>query len=125
MIRCVGLVLSVLASCGHAGTYGAAAGGLGVAVAATSLYRGATGDCWAACSPGYVCDRARGICVAGECLSAGCAPGSRCVVEPDGRFDCVADPSVIPIGGAAGRRPAVSGSDAGAPVTVAPDAGED
>jgi len=125
VLRFVALVLTVLASCGHAGGYGAGAAGLGVAVAATGLYRGVTGDCWAACSAGYVCDRARGVCVAGECLSAGCVPGSRCVIEPDGHFDCVADPSVIPIGGSAARRPAAFAIDAGAAITETPDGGED
>jgi hypothetical protein len=121
VIRFLGLVLSALASCGPSGGYGTAAAGVGVAVAATGLYRGVTGDCWAACSAGYVCDRARGVCVAGECLSVGCAPGSRCAIEPDGHFDCVADLTVIPLS----RRSAVNIYEAGAPPTGAPDAGED
>jgi hypothetical protein len=93
-----------------------------VAVLATGLYRGVTGDCWAACSAGYVCDRARGVCVAGECLSTGCAPGSRCAIESDGHFECVADLTVIPLNSALASAVQVSRADAGTSTMGASDA---
>jgi hypothetical protein len=36
-------------------------------VAAVAANRALTGECWAACTPGYVCDHESGLCVEGEC----------------------------------------------------------
>jgi hypothetical protein len=40
-----------------------AAIGTGIAVGAAAVNRAVTGECWASCRPGTVCDRATGLCV--------------------------------------------------------------
>lgn len=48
-----------------------AAIGAGVAVAAAGINRAVNNECWAACRPGLVCNRASGLCV-----EEGTAPGT-------------------------------------------------
>jgi len=108
-------VCLALCGCGHNSTYGAAAGGLGATVAATAIYRGISGDCWARCRPGYICNRERGVCEPGECMPA-CAPGYFCFREPDETLDCVADPTSL-------RLSRGSSTNAVAPTVGADDAG--
>jgi hypothetical protein len=44
-------------------------------VAAAGVNRAVTGQCWAACRPGLVCDRASGLCVEPGAVSR--APGAK------------------------------------------------
>jgi hypothetical protein len=71
--------------------YGAAAVGAAVTVATVGLMRAATGECWARCSQGMVCDHESGLCVEGECYPA-CGWGQHCVRLSTG-LDCVPDPN--------------------------------
>ncbi len=48
-------------------------------LAATGINRAITKECWAACSPGYVCDHESGLCVPGEC-SPSCADTQVCTL---------------------------------------------
>jgi hypothetical protein len=116
--RAIALLWASLALCGCArnSTYNYAGAGLGATVAATAIYRGISGDCWARCTPGYICNRERGTCEPGECMPA-CAPGYFCLREPDETLDCVADSTFprLSRGGA--------GPNAGAPVAGTVDAG--
>lgn len=98
--------------------YARAAVALGTTVLATGTYRAITGECWAQCRPGYVCDRERGLCIRAEC-APGCPVGTHCVREVDGRFACVDDVGSFQLGPRADPPPPAV--DAGAPVT--PDAG--
>ena len=50
-----------------------------VTVAAVGVNRALTRECWAACSPGYVCDQKRGLCVPGECTPA-CVEPNQCTL---------------------------------------------
>ncbi len=81
-------------SCGPStgNNYGAAAAGAAVAVATVGVLRAATGECWARCSKGYVCDRESGLCVEGECYP-GCGWGQHCE-RLSGGLMCVLDPNV-------------------------------
>jgi hypothetical protein len=99
----------------HTNDYGAAAAGLGVAVATTAVYRAATGDCWARCPAGHICDRASGLCVAAEC-APGCPVGQHCVREVDGSTRCVDSAGTFTFGASApdGGLAAASGGEAGA-----------
>ena len=54
-------------------SYGNALVGAALAVGAAGVNRAATGECWAACRPGTVCDKASGLCVE---PSARASPGS-------------------------------------------------
>jgi hypothetical protein len=106
------------AACGSGrGDYTAAAVGLGAAVVYTAVHRGVTGDCWARCGYGMLCDRRTGLCVEGEC-APGCPVGRKCVRELDGRSQCVDEAlakSFGARGGADGGSPAASSeTDAGA-----------
>src|SRR5690606_2755125 len=55
-----------------------AAAGAAAMVTATGLNRAMTGECWAACTPGYVCEHDTGLCVPGEC-SPSCKEEQLCV----------------------------------------------
>lgn len=48
-------------------------------VAAVGINRALTRECWAACSPGYVCDQESGLCRAGECTPA-CVEPNQCTL---------------------------------------------
>jgi hypothetical protein len=59
-------LLAALAACQTSSRYGAPANvavGTGLAVAAAAVNRTATHECWAACRPGTICDKATGLCV--------------------------------------------------------------
>ena len=59
------LALAPLACGGSSGstTVTSAAIGTGLAVAAAGINRAVNHECWAACRPGLVCNRANGLCV--------------------------------------------------------------
>jgi hypothetical protein len=61
----VAFVLVVLAACGGqpVSKIAGAAIGTGLAVGAAGVNRAATGECWASCRPGMICDKASGLCV--------------------------------------------------------------
>jgi hypothetical protein len=63
---------------------GHAALGTGVMVGAVAVNRVVTGDCWAHCSLGYVCNHESGLCEQGECYPA-CASGYHCAATSMGR----------------------------------------
>lgn len=68
---------------------GHAALGTGVMVGAVGVNRAATGDCWAHCSPGYVCNQESGLCEKGECYPA-CDAGYHCAATSMGQR-CLSD----------------------------------
>lgn len=88
------LVLAPLgvSSCGSTNqqNYVHAAVGAGAAIAAVGINRAITKDCWARCSPGYLCNEERGLCELGECLP-GCAVGFHCVRDIKLGTYCVRD----------------------------------
>jgi hypothetical protein len=114
-----------LASCGssHTNDYGAAAAGLGLAVAGAAVYRAATGNCWASCPSGHVCDRESGLCVALEC-APGCPVGQECVRDLDGKTRCAPSAGAVTLGAAAASDAGAVGSDAGVG-TSDPSAGDE
>jgi hypothetical protein len=57
-----------------------------VMVTATGVNRALTGECWAACTPGYVCDHESGLCVPGECSPV--CPETQTCVRIDGALMC-------------------------------------
>ena len=86
-----------LAACSDSNknTYAQALTGTGLMVTAVGVHRAVTGDCWAHCSPGYLCNEESGLCERGECVPA-CELGQHCVHEVSGRIRCIpdADPAV-------------------------------
>jgi hypothetical protein len=130
------LVAGGLPACtSHGGDYTAAAAGLGAAVVYAAAHRAVTGDCWARCGHGRVCDRRTGLCVDGEC-APGCPVGRQCVRELDGRSHCVDEALARSFGRSApvdgGSPAALSGPGAGrggangdATQTVEQDGGSD
>ena len=56
-------------------------------VAAVGINRAITDECWAACTPGYVCDHESGLCVQGECLPR-CSEDQVCA-RVDEQLTCV------------------------------------
>lgn len=66
-----------------------AALGTGIMVGAVAVHRAATGDCWAHCSLGYLCNHESGLCEKGECRPA-CDAGYHCAVTSVGQ-SCVPD----------------------------------
>jgi len=89
--------------------YTAAAVAAGVTVLATGVNRAVTGNCWASCAPGYVCDRKSGICERAEC-APGCPVGRHCVRELDGSFHCAEDVGAVSFGAMARRRQSAAAS---------------
>lgn len=83
----------LVSACGSSSEYGEAAGGLGVAVAATAVNRGMTGQCWGVCSPGYACNRESGLCERGDC-DPPCAAGMSCALTPTGT-ECRTTPTPV------------------------------
>jgi len=86
-----GLALSfaatlVLPACGASNEVKAVTGAA-VLIAATGVNRELTGECWAACTPGYVCDHESGMCVEGECRPA--CPETQACVRMDAGLTCV------------------------------------
>ncbi len=131
------LALAVLAvlpavACKTSSPYGtpAAVGiGTGLAVAAAAANRAVTHECWAACRPGTVCDRATGLCVepghrSGAGGHAGGGAGGQSIkltseAYPPGHEYDVPAMSVADAGCAPGY-----GADAGAALTCEMDGGE-
>jgi hypothetical protein len=65
---CIALaaVVATLAACRTSSPYATPASvavGTGLAVAAAGVNRAITHECWAACRPGTICDKATGLCV--------------------------------------------------------------
>ncbi len=120
------VVLAGAVSC-HRSEHGAAAVGLGTAVLLTGVHRARTGDCWATCGAGTVCNRERGLCERGECVPA-CPVGRHCIRDLDGQLYCRAHPAVFSLGGgaatASGSSFSVGGAGAAAPVGVEAGVGE-
>lgn len=56
-------------------------------VAAVAVNRAVTNECWAACTPGYVCDHESGLCVQGECVPR-CSDEQVCA-RLDQKLTCV------------------------------------
>ncbi|MBN1609229.1 MAG: hypothetical protein JW940_21545 [Polyangiaceae bacterium] len=115
--RATAFFIWTVAACGsQRSNHAAAAVGLGAAVVYTAVHRAATGDCWARCGHGMLCDRRTGRCVEGEC-APGCPVGRHCVHELDGRSHCVDETLARSFG-----RPLTTAG--GSPATpLAPDAG--
>jgi len=95
--RAVLFALPVALGCGSANQdkYVQAAVGTGVAVATTGMYRAATKDCWAHCSPGYLCNQESGLCELGECLPA-CEVGMHCARDVGDVAYCTRDAGMPP-----------------------------
>jgi hypothetical protein len=76
------LLLPLAFGCGSSNhdKYVQAAVGAGLAVAVTGVHRAVTKDCWARCSPGYLCNQESGLCERGECLPA-CEVGMHCTLD--------------------------------------------
>lgn len=123
-------VLMLLTACGGS-TETQAVAATAVMVAATGVNRALTRECWAACTPGYVCDHESGLCVRGEC-SPECPETQTCALV-DGGLMCVdkgtawasnmQGRTVLPSGGAPTRAraaPAMSSSRAGGGPTTVP-----
>jgi len=70
--------------------YQAAGVGLAAVAVHSVAYRAVTGNCYAMCTPGNVCDRQTGFCVPSEC-SPSCPDGQRCVRGLDDRLHCEDD----------------------------------
>jgi hypothetical protein len=77
--------LVLLPTCGGS-TEAQAVAATAVMVAATGANRALTGECWAACTPGYVCDHESGLCVPGECSPT--CPETQTCVRVDGVLMC-------------------------------------
>jgi hypothetical protein len=88
-----GLVaLLALVACGDSNqnTYAQAISGTAIMVTAVGIHRAITDDCWARCSPGYLCNEKSGLCEPGECVPA-CEFGDHCVHQIGGGYRCVQD----------------------------------
>ena len=81
-----------LTSCGRTNqtNYSRAALATGVTIGWVGVYRAITKDCWARCSPGYLCNEENGLCELGECLP-GCEFGFHCVRDLKGNTYCARD----------------------------------
>src|SRR5688572_29280963 len=79
------MALVLLPACGGS-TEAQAVAATAVMVAATGANRALTGECWAACTPGYACDHESGLCVAGECSPA--CPDTQTCIQIDNGFRC-------------------------------------
>jgi hypothetical protein len=80
MSRASILLLSSLAGCSSSAT-GAAAGTVITSLAATAIYRSATGyRCWAACTNETTCNDRTGMCEPIAC-GGSCRPGEHCDLE--------------------------------------------
>jgi hypothetical protein len=86
-----------LTSCagGNQDKYAEAAIGTGIVLAATGVNRAVTKDCWARCSPGYLCNQQSGLCELGECYP-GCEAGDHCVRDVREVSYCAPDMTQAP-----------------------------
>ncbi|GEM_PF-2176769 len=105
----------------HAGESGAAVAALGTTILLTGVRRAATGDCWASCGAGTICNRERGLCEKGECVPA-CPVGSHCLRDLDGSLTCRDDPMAFTPGGEARVGPGSAATAAGAAGAAPSDA---
>ena len=78
-------------------TYAQAAAATSLQVVAVGIHRAVTNDCWARCSPGYLCNHETGLCERGECVPE-CEYGAHCARDVMGAYRCVrdSDPTVNP-----------------------------
>jgi hypothetical protein len=98
--------------------YAGAAIGAAVAVATVATMRAVTGECWARCDQGQVCDRESGLCVYGECYPA-CGWGQHCERFSGGLL-CVPDPNASLVTLPVQATPTPSAVPTTAPSTAAP-----
>ena len=95
-----------------------------VTVAATAVNRKITNECWAACTPGYVCEHESGLCVKGECQPH-CRDEQLCS-KVSGQLMCIdkgmvykaniqGKGSAIPVGGPPTPLPGDGGQHMGTP----------
>jgi hypothetical protein len=86
------VALFALAACSDTNkdNYTYALAGTAMMVTAVGLNRAVTDDCWARCSPGYLCNQESGLCEKGECMPA-CEIGQHCVHEQNGTIRCIPD----------------------------------
>lgn len=91
------MLLVLAGGCSEANrdAYAQAAVGTGAAVTMVGVNRAVTHDCWARCSPGYLCNEKTGLCDPGECLP-GCSVGMHCARDVRGVALCVRDPVGAP-----------------------------
>jgi hypothetical protein len=91
----VSLALGMSCSDANKNTYAQAAAGTGIMLGAVGLHRALTNDCWARCSPGYLCNQESGLCEPGDCAPA-CEFGAHCARDTNGAYRCFrdADPTV-------------------------------
>ena len=91
-LLCFAILIALSLGCSPRNTRNYQAGGAALGVAAVHAvgYRAITGNCYAICTPGNVCDRQTGFCVPSECSPA-CADGQRCQRDLDGRLYCEDD----------------------------------
>jgi hypothetical protein len=117
-------VLVTVAGCndGNTQAYKEAAVAAGLTVAAVGVYRAVTRDCWARCSPGYLCNEETGLCELGECLP-GCEYGTHCARDVRGDYRCVSDAGNHPVRSSVNSAPiTVPPADAGVATDAAPQA---
>lgn len=77
---------TLLPACGASNEVQAVTG-TAIMIAATGVNRKLTGECWAACTPGYVCDYDSGMCVEGECRPP--CPETQACVRMDAGLMCM------------------------------------
>jgi len=85
-------LLALGSRCSNANQHTAAQAGIATAIAVTTvgIHRALTGDCWARCRPGYLCNHESGLCELGECLPA-CPYGTHCTRDVGGTYRCASD----------------------------------
>jgi len=90
LVALLGLLGVPACSDNNNNTYAQAISGTALMVTAVGLHRAITDDCWARCSPGYLCNEKSGLCERGECVPA-CEFGAHCVHDVHGEYHCVTD----------------------------------
>jgi hypothetical protein len=86
----VAFALNVSCSDANQNTYAQAALATGILFGAVGIHRAITNDCWARCSPGYLCNHESGLCEPGECVPA-CEFGAHCARDVNGAYRCLRD----------------------------------
>jgi hypothetical protein len=109
--------LALGGSCSNANQHTYAQAGIATAIAVTTvgIHRALTGDCWARCRPGHLCNHESGLCEPGECLP-GCPYGTHCTRDVGGTYRCASDLGHQPIQSSFRAAPASDGglaNDAG------------
>jgi len=131
LVASLGLAVLAAAACKSSSPYGSPANvavGTGLAVAAAAANRAVTHECWAACRPGTVCDRATGLCVepghrsGSGAHNAAAGSGTQSLQLTSEPYAAGHEYEVPPAGGAdAGCAPS---GGAAAPMVCEPDGGE-